>query len=363
MLDHSLLPLVGRRAALRPLLPGDAADYAEGARDPAVREYAHLPEPYDTEEAARRMIEEVAEPGLSRGDLGVLAIADSATGAFAGSLVLFDLTAAEAEIGFWIHPRHRGGGLAAAAIELAADLAGRSGLQLLRARTVPENHASRAVLERAGFLGVGDAHGTAPSGHEAVLTGWQRSLHATARLPRSTPRLLLRLHRAQDAAALHRFRSRPEVARFLLDEPWDQEEAARQLRDRLRSTGLESGAGRLAVAIEHEERLIGEVTVWMTDAAHRVAEIGWVLDPELGGRGLAAEAVQAVLELAFEEYDLHRVTAQMDARNLASARLAERVGMRQEAHLRQDWWSKGERTDTLVHGMLAEDRRPPGVLR
>lgn len=363
MLDHSLLPLVGRRATLRPLLPDDAADYAEGVRDPAVREYAHLPEPYDTEEAARRMITEIAGPGLSRGDLGVLAIADAATGAFAGSLVLFDLTADGAEIGFWIHPRHRGEGLAVAALELAADLAGRSGLALLTARTMPENRASCAVLERAGFLATGDEHGTTPSGHETVLTGWRRSLHATPYLPRRTPRLLLRLHRGSDAAALHRFRSRPEVARFLLEEPWDQEEAARQIRDRLRSTGLESGTGRLAVAIEHEGRLIGEVTVWMTDAAHRVAEIGWVLDPELGGRGLAAEAVQAVLELAFEEYHLHRVTAQMDARNLASARLAERVGMRREGHLRQDWWSKGERTDTLVHGMLAEDSRPPGARR
>ncbi|MGO3041113.1 hypothetical protein, partial [Ancrocorticia populi] len=30
--------------------------------------------------------------------------------------------------------------------------------------------------------------------------------------------------------------------------------------------------------------------------------------------------------------------------------------MRQEAHLRQDWWSKGAWTDTLIFGMLASDR-------
>ena len=46
----------------------------------------------------------------------------------------------------------------------------------------------------------------------------------------------------------------------------------------------------------------------------------------------------------------------MDARNTASARLAERVGMRREAHLREDWWSKGEWTSTLEFGMPASDR-------
>src|SRR5699024_7167737 len=93
-------------------------------------------------------------------------------------------------------------------------------------------------------------------------------------------------------------------------------------------------------------------------------EIGWVVDPGQGGRGLATEAVRAMLDLAFERYGAHRVAAQMDARNTASARLAERVGMHREAQLRQDWWSKGEWTDTVIFAMLARDRSaaPTGVL-
>ena len=47
----------------------------------------------------------------------------------------------------------------------------------------------------------------------------------------------------------------------------------------------------------------------------------------------------------------------MDSRNTASAKLARRIGMREEAHLRKDWWSKGEWTDTLIFGMLASDRQ------
>lgn len=95
--------------------------------------------------------------------------------------------------------------------------------------------------------------------------------------------------------------------------------------------------------------------MWLTDHEHRQGEIGWVLDPAHGGQGFASEAVRAVLALGFNHYRLHRVTAQMDARNSASAALARRVGLRLEAHHVQDWFSKGEWTDTLIYARLASE--------
>ena len=80
-----------------------------------------------------------------------------------------------------------------------------------------------------------------------------------------------------------------------------------------------------------------------------------------------AEVVRAAsaagLRIAFGQHDVHRVTAQLDARNTASERLAARVGMRQEAHHRQDFWSKGEWTDTLVFAVLADEHRAQGLDR
>lgn len=175
-------------------------------------------------------------------------------------------------------------------------------------------------------------------------------------LPRRTNRLLIRLHQEGDAGALQRIYSQNDVARYLLDEPWSEHEAERRVSDRLRQVGLDRDGGSLALVIEHDDVVIGDVLLWLTNAEHRIAEIGWVMDPAYGGKGLATEAVQAVLDLGFEHYGLHRVAAQMDARNTASARLAERAGMQREAHLRQDWWSKGEWTDTLIYGVLASDR-------
>lgn len=356
MLDADLLPLAADRARLRPMRAEDAAAYAVGTADPAVRAHAHLPEPHYTPESVRAMITESVEPGLARGDLAVLTVADAGTDAFAGSLVLFDVTEDEAEMGFWMHPAHRGRGLARHALGLAAELATVSGLRRLRARTAPENTASRALLARAGFAEDGRGAGTAPSGETVELVSLVRELPRPIDLPVDTDRLRLRLHHEQDRETLLAIYSRPDVARHLLEEPWTPEDSRRRIEERLARTGLHTGEGALALVIEHEGRVIGDVALWLTDRAHLAAEIGWVLDPAAGGQGLATEAVRAVLDLALGQSGLHRVAARMDARNTASARLAERVGMRREAHLREDWWSKGEWTSTLEFGMLASDR-------
>lgn len=175
-------------------------------------------------------------------------------------------------------------------------------------------------------------------------------------LPITTQRLKLRAHKPEDASALLAFYSQPVVARFLLDEPWTQEDATAKVAERLPKVDLDGPSHALALVIEANGQVIGDVTLWFTDAENRVAEIGWVLDPAYGGHGYATEAVAAVLELAFDHYNCRRIVAQMDARNKASAKLAERLGMVKEAHHRQDWFSKGEWTDTLIYAMLTSDR-------
>lgn len=174
--------------------------------------------------------------------------------------------------------------------------------------------------------------------------------------PIQTERLSLRPHQMQDAEPLHTIYANSQVARFLLDEPWTREDADAKIAERVPKTDLDGESGALALVIDHEGAVIGDVALWLTDREHLLAEIGWVLDPGFGGLGFAAEAAQAVLDLAFDRYRVHRVAAQMDARNTASAKLASKIGMTREAHLRADWWSKGEWTDTVIFGMLSTDR-------
>lgn len=356
MIDASLLPLHDGQVRLRTLRSADAVAFAEGTGDPEVRHYAHLPEPHYTPASVRAMVDGPAHEGLARGDLAVLAIADATTDRFMGSVVIFGVTPAGAEVGFWLHPEYRGHGRTGAALGLAAELAQRSGLSHLTARTAPDNQPAQRVLAQAGFTATGRGHSVAPSGQSMDSLHYRKSFDHPPALPLVTERLLLRTHTAQDRHWLQRTYSRPEVARYLLEEPWTEADSHQQIEKRVPRTDLFGPAEALALVIEHEGAPVGDVAIWLTDREHRMAEIGWVLDPENQGQGLAAEAVRAILAVGFEHYRLHRVSAQMDARNTASADLAGAVGMRREAHLRQDWWSKGEWTDSLIYAMLPGDR-------
>jgi RimJ/RimL family protein N-acetyltransferase len=51
----------------------------------------------------------------------------------------------------------------------------------------------------------------------------------------------------------------------------------------------------------------------------------------------------------------HRITANCDARNAASAAVLEKLGMRREGHLRQSTWAKGEWTDDLLYALLHDE--------
>ena len=355
MLDATTLPITFENTRLRPLSELDADAYAAGTKDEAVRCFGHLPDSDYTPESVRRMIRDEVAEGLSSGTLAVLALADAETDRFVGSLVLFDVSSEAAEIGFWIHPDARGAGHARRGLELASRFARNSGLRTLTARTLLENKASQRCLTNAGFHEVERAIGTTPAGQREELFHYRRDLKPTAQWPLATERLRLRPHSADDAEWLHELYSRPDVARYLLDEPWTAEVTHDKLTERLAKTDIDGETGALALVIEHDGVPIGDVALWLTDHEHRQGEIGWGLDPAHGGQGFASEAVRAVLALGFDHYRLHRITAQMDARNSASAALAHRVGLRLEAHHVQDWFSKGEWTDTLIFARLASE--------
>lgn len=173
--------------------------------------------------------------------------------------------------------------------------------------------------------------------------------------PLRTERLTLRLHDESDLDALLSYYGDPDVARYLLQGPWDEAVGEEMLAKRVARVGLDSPARALSLVVEHEGRVVGDVALWASDATGMVGEIGWAFHPDAAGRGLATEATAAVLALGFERYGMHRVVAQMDARNDASARLCERIGMVREGGSRRDWWSKGEWTDSIVYAALATD--------
>jgi RimJ/RimL family protein N-acetyltransferase len=176
-------------------------------------------------------------------------------------------------------------------------------------------------------------------------------------LPRRTERLVLRPFRFGDETDVIAYRSRPEVVRYMPTEPMHASGAPAFIAERLDATSIAADQDKIILAVEHDGRVIGDVVVRTEHYADRQVEIGWALNPEYHGKGLASEAARELLALAFGDLGMHRAWAQLDPRNTASARLCERLGMRREALFRQDIWFKGEWGDTAIYAILADEWR------
>ncbi|MDO5737577.1 MAG: GNAT family protein [Propionibacteriaceae bacterium] len=186
-------------------------------------------------------------------------------------------------------------------------------------------------------------------------TGTQESVSGHFVGPLHTDRLVLRHYRRDDVDALLAFHRDPSVVRYLRDEPWTRAHAEEQVAKRMGFRRIDGPQSRIALVVELQHAAIGVVALWPVDESISIGEVGWIFNPAHGGHGYATEAGRALLRLAFQHYGMHRVTAQLDPRNTASGKVCDRLGMTKEAHLRQDWWNKGEWSDTAVYGILRDE--------
>ncbi|MEH2302655.1 MAG: GNAT family protein [Nostoc sp.] len=73
------------------------------------------------------------------------------------------------------------------------------------------------------------------------------------------------------------------------------------------------------------------------------------------GKGYATEAVTMLLDYLFIEHNLHRVSANCDQANIASAKLLEQVGIRRKGHFHKSLWFKGDSVDELWFTILRDE--------
>jgi RimJ/RimL family protein N-acetyltransferase len=171
----------------------------------------------------------------------------------------------------------------------------------------------------------------------------------------TTERLILRRFRPADAPVLAAYRSDPDVARYQSwDAPFPLLKAETAVASFMESDPDTAGWFQWAIERVADRRLIGDVGVRLHDNL-RQAEVGFTLATEHQKQGYATEAVRGVLDRLFRLQGLHRVTGECDARNASSAALLERLGFTREGHLRQQTFIKGEWTDDLIYGLLADE--------
>jgi RimJ/RimL family protein N-acetyltransferase len=172
----------------------------------------------------------------------------------------------------------------------------------------------------------------------------------------TTKRLVLREFEEEDWSAVLAYQSDPRYLRYYDWMQRTEQDVREFVRMFLAHREQEPRTKfQLAMTLAPEGQLIGNCGIRMKTPHAGEAELGYELDPRYWGCGYATEAARAFVVFGFRELGLHRICAWCIAENVASAHVLEKIGMRQEGHLREKEWMKGRWWDTLLYAILEHE--------
>ena len=172
-----------------------------------------------------------------------------------------------------------------------------------------------------------------------------------------TSRLFLREFRESDYAEFRAWDSDPEIQRYELGHPSSEVES-RFFFDQILRTNQENPRQHWRFAITRREgdadagRAIGRISLTVASNAIREYEMGWTVNREQWGSGIATEAAHAVMGMAFSQFNAHRIIAFCHIDNIASQRVMQKLGMSPEAHYREALWIDNRWQDELSYAIL-----------
>jgi ribosomal-protein-alanine N-acetyltransferase len=143
-----------------------------------------------------------------------------------------------------------------------------------------------------------------------------------------TQNLILRHFEAGDLNDLFRLYSDPDVRRYFPDGTRDLAYTKEELEWYLNGHPDHPELGLWATIHKASGQFIGRCGLlpWTIDGRFEV-EVAYLLDQAYWGRGLGTEAAQGVLDYGFAQLGLPRLVCLIERENLASIRVAEKIGM------------------------------------
>ncbi|MFC9709089.1 GNAT family N-acetyltransferase [Paenibacillus sp. NPDC056933] len=171
-----------------------------------------------------------------------------------------------------------------------------------------------------------------------------------------TDRLVIRQFGLHDVQSFYQYRANPDVSRFQSWEDYTYEDAEAFVQKQMMQSHDQPGTWfQYAIALAESNQIIGDCAIHTLGAEPRIVELGFTLAPEYQGKAYMHEALYSVLDYVFGSLNKHKMIAFTDVRNEKSIRVLERLGMRREGHLLQNYMSKGKWVDEYQYAMLQSE--------
>ncbi|MFY9309392.1 MAG: GNAT family protein [Bacteroidia bacterium] len=171
-----------------------------------------------------------------------------------------------------------------------------------------------------------------------------------------TKRLVLRNLQESDKYDLFDIRSNSETMQYI---PRPLAKTVNDAAEVIKMiTGFTSSNERInwAITEKGEDKLIGVIGYVNFKQESFRAEVGYVLNNKYTRKGIAYEALEAVLDYGFNTVNLHSIEAIIRPENVASVRLVEKAGFIKEAYFRDYVFHNNRFYDELVYSLIRPDK-------
>ena len=170
-----------------------------------------------------------------------------------------------------------------------------------------------------------------------------------------TERLDLFNYEVKDAADLFELQTDPVVMAYM-DRPMPKDLAEVQQKIKEIRKDFENKKGiNWTIRLKGQSKVIGYIGFWNIDHKNHRVEIGYSLKKEYWNKGLATEAAGALINFAFETLQAHSICANINPNNKPSRALLNKLGFRQEAYFREDYYHEGQFLDSAIFGLIESD--------
>ena len=149
-----------------------------------------------------------------------------------------------------------------------------------------------------------------------------------------TERLILRQLTIEDAEGLSSIYSNPLTIRFMGKGSASVEEVRGHIQKHIENYYNVYGFGLWAAVLRENNSLVGRCgLLYQEIEGTKDLELAYLLDSNYWGKGLATEAAQSIVKIGFDRYKFNRIIAVINPQNIASIRVAKKVGMNYEREI------------------------------
>jgi len=167
-----------------------------------------------------------------------------------------------------------------------------------------------------------------------------------------TERLILRAYKSSDLNLMHHIKSDKGVLKYLDRKPSKDVSETQKSIDLINTSFDEGRAINWIIELKETHESIGDLGIWNIDFKNARGEIGYALRESAWGKGYMTEALKAVIDFGFNQFNLHSFEANINPLNNGSRKLLQRLNFKKEAFFKESYYFDGHFLDSEIYSLI-----------